>query len=315
MKYLIWPLFNLFLAPLIFAQTTTDMYESEMAFLNRPANRRLFSELLKNQDIQIRIEKLSELPSNFLAHTEDHREEDNDLIEQIEEARPTWWKVGLFAYGMAPVSFLVSSSFNDFAEYVAAQSIGVDLAGDLAEHLGPSHNISEDVFSISNNRSLDNLAENEAAALASAPLLMDTAVLTSYATLVATDRLPDNAYAQMGLFILVAGHWVDLSAQTLISEYDNATEVLENYVANSTGLDAVSSRAIIRGSQGLILAGGAISMAYGLRKMFIQVGLAGEEQEERERRHRRFDLFERFNLDLSPEFTDNYRGISITGQF
>ncbi len=190
----------------------------------------------------------------------------NDVQQQTstDYHNPKWWKLTLAGLGMAPVQFFISVAIHESLHAAAFKSMGWEVE---AIHPYP-HREENFQFSFGDIHVKNKGDPNERAFAASVPMFFDALVLGTYSGLVQNNLLPKNRYAQLGIFMFAAGHWVDLGNHILARSKYTDTQRIETVLQDKQGFSQTESRLIVRGAQGAVFAASGYFLYKGLRKIF-----------------------------------------------
>lgn len=230
---------------------------------------------------------------------------------------PVWWKITLFGLALAPVEFFVSTTIHEGSHAATVKMMG----GNIIYFKPYPHHDSLDRFRFGAVSWAGGVLSKDEVALAlAAPMFVDTAVLVSYGGLVLTGNLPRNKYAQTGVLVFAAGHWVDLATHFISSRPSTDSKKLKDFYIKEKGWSENKATAVIRGSQAAVLMAGGYFLYKGGRKLF------GHEKKKNPKKIKH-DLhlsedsnlvrqkIDKMDLMIAPNLDEGAMGISFSGNF
>lgn len=251
-----------------FQLSLTDLYQKRYSSIEFNSSR--------SEDIQtLELSADTEEMETFKADLEQLQSEGKHIIVMAEQANepdseflvtrkqdPKNWELVLIGVAAAPVEFMLHTTLHE-----ASHALVLKLGGADIKSFKPYPHRSGSQFYFGSVSYIESEDQKYSLLADAAPMLLDASMITTYATLAATGKLPKNKLAQLGIWTLSAGATVDLGTHMLGSRENSDSNRLIQSILEETKLAEKGSTLLVRGSQGLFVAAGTTSLAMGLHKL------------------------------------------------
>lgn len=231
-----------------------------------------------------------------------------DATEKPKNPAIKKFKLVLFAVGLAPLEFFVSTAIHE-----GAHAAGIILFKNATlegykpwPHKTPSGNF---VFGATYWNG--NLTPTENAIVTAAPMFADTAILGAYSALTATGAVPKNKFARLGLWVFAAGHWVDMANHLAARNEFTDSRKLMRYLESEHGFSSTGATVFVKGTQATVLATSGYFMTKELIKIF-------KDEPEKVRPKRELSSSKAFDFQdiyILPSTDGSQTGLVLGGRF